>query len=128
METIIWTCPTCSTENYAEKTETTSMCAGCRGKFEVSKFSRILTDEDILRNHGYKTPEKTLTTVANIVLWVNIVACVILFIVAVIIEMPILLVAPPFLLIAPILFWAFTKVFVNISNSLKEINQKLKSE
>jgi len=86
-------------------------------------------------NKASNAPEKTLTTVANIVLWVNIVACVILFIVAVIIEMPILLLAAPFLLFTPIVVWAFTRVFVNISNSnadisntLKEINQKMKSE
>jgi len=46
-----------------------------------------------------------------------------------------LLLAIPLLLFVPLLFWAFTRVFVNISNSnadisktLKEINQKLKSE
>jgi len=77
------------------------------------------------------TPEATLTTIANIILWVNIILCVILAIVAIAIaedtgdeSVLLLLLAIPLLLFVPLLFWAFARVFVNISNTLKEINQK----
>jgi len=138
-ETIIWCCPYCLTDNQIDDAGV-YLCVNCRGKYRISPDGKItpaggVSEEaknasiapETVQNTP-NTPEKTLTTIANIVLWVNIIACVILFIVVVANEMPILLVAIPLLLITPILFWAFTSVFVNISNTLKEINQKLKSE
>ena len=67
--------------------------------------------------------ETTLKVIAQVVLWVGIVLSIILFI-AGIAESPVLLLGIPIILLPSIVTWAFTKVFSNISLTLKEINEK----
>lgn len=76
--------------------------------------------------------EKTLSIVANIVLWMGIVSSIILFIVAIIYlddydtrdygVMLLIAIIPSVL--STLIIWALLKVFCNISLNLKEINSK----
>jgi len=98
--------------------------------------------EKIIKRINDLSPEKTLKTIAQITLWFGIVVSTILFLIGlfVIIDdltelwitdldavegllllLPILIVLPTTLVI-----WASLRVSANISNSLKEINQKTK--
>jgi Zn-dependent protease with chaperone function len=78
--------------------------------------------------------ETVLTIIAKIMLWLGIITSIILFIIGIILsiideEIGVLLILSS-LIVLPTSFltWAFLKVIVNISNSLKELNQKTKNE
>jgi len=72
--------------------------------------------------------EKMLKIIADVVLYIGIIASIILFLVAVIEEIYGLLLAILVVMPTSLVTWASLRVFVNISNSLKEINQKTKNE
>lgn len=80
-----------------------------------------------------KTPEETLSVIAKAVLWIGIATCVI-FIIGGIDNLTdfnetmgiIYIALGLFILVASIVTWAALKVLFNISNNLRQINQKTK--
>lgn len=81
-------------------------------------------------------PEQTLDFFANLILWVSIAVGALVVIIGIFaaLEMkdlnsPIVLVGAiitaVLLVVYPLIIWAFTRVFVNISNTLMKINAKL---
>ena len=75
-----------------------------------------------------KTPEEALEIIAKIVLWAGIIGSIVLFFIAVGGEEFMSLLLILILLPTSLAVWASLRVFANISNSLKEINKKMKSE
>jgi len=77
-----------------------------------------------------KTPESVLEIVAKVTLWLGIIASGILSLLGLIILVEYhdwsLFLLSLFLLPISVTTWAFLRVIANISNSLKEINQKTK--
>jgi len=131
-KTITWHCY-CGTENQAESAGI-NQCKKCEKWYGVSPDGDLLIDGKIVRRAGQHTngrnsnaPEQTLSTIATITLGIGIIASIILFFVG-ISEEPLLLLGIPIFMLPILMYWAFVKVFVNISMSLKEINQKTKSE
>ena len=134
---IIWTCP-CSAENHAViiigQHAIDCECEKCFGNFKISFNGNVISR--IEKKTGSKTgsaPEKILETFANVILIIGIIAGVVLFCVGIwsFIDfggygLLFVLGAVLVVLIAAVQ-WAFVRVFVNISNSLKEINRKTKN-
>jgi len=122
-----WHCRYCGAENHTGTG--TSYCEKCKRGHQILPNGKIIgLFEGASENTFEYTPENTLNIIAKIMLWLGIIASVIVFIVALVEEMYILLLAIPFVFLPCLITWASLRVKVNISNSLKEINQKMKSE
>ena len=89
-----------------------------------------------LKNNIKSMPEQTLTFFANLMLWASIAVCVLCVLFGVIALVTItdangpiafagMFISAIVILVYALIVWAFTRVFVNISNTLKTINAKL---
>jgi len=125
MEKINWHCGYCGTENQTNLGQ--NYCEKCKRGHQILPDGKVVELFEKKSSGSRNTPEQTLSVIATITLWIGILGCVIISIAALAEENPLLLLAN--LIFLPLLmFWAFVKVFVNISMSLKEINQKMKNE
>ena len=123
---ITWRCipPSCRAENYAD-------AAGLVSCSECGKYYTLSSDGKVEFYHASKDSsddEKILKITANIVLWLGLIATLVLGLIAVGTEMFELLAIVPVVLLTSIGTWAFFRVIANISSSLKDLNQKMKSE
>jgi len=153
-----WICRYCGTENQTEAG--TIPCKKCGNEHDVSlngEVRKLLpnTPKDDrkhevslngeVRKLGQTAtlsniPEKTLETIAQIVLWIGILAGIILFFIGVTsfnetrnawgqVQQTTgwaQLFMSVWVILISVTSWAFLRVIANISNSLKEINQKTK--
>ena len=92
-----------------------------------------------LKNNIKSMPEQTLTFFANLMLWASIVVCVLCVLFGVIALVTIndasgpiafagMFISAIVILVYALIVWAFTRVFVNISNTLKTINAKIPAQ
>jgi len=134
---IIWTCP-CSAENHAEivigQHAIDCECERCFERFKISFNGNIISRTE--KRPSGKTgsaPEKILETFANVILIIGIIAGVILFCVGIwsVIDFGeyglLFVLGAVLVVLISAVQWAFVRVFVNISNSLKDINRKTRS-
>ena len=92
-----------------------------------------------LKNNIKSMPEQTLTFFANLMLWASIAVCALCMIFGIIALVAItdangpiafagMFISAIVILVYALIVWAFTRVFVNISNTLKTINAKLPAQ
>ena len=92
-----------------------------------------------IKNNIKSMPEQTLTFFANLMLWASIAVCALCMIFGIIALVAIndangpiafagMFISAIVILVYALIVWAFTRVFVNISNTLKTINAKLPAQ
>ena len=93
----------------------------------------------MIKNNIKSMPEQTLEFFANLLLWISIAVCALCMIFGIIALVAIndangpiafagMFIIAIVILVHALIVWAFTRVFVNISNTLKTINAKLPAQ
>jgi len=118
-KSISWQCD-CGDEIRSEKMGVIKVCNTCGKHYKVSR------EGEVFMNTSTNSPEAILGIIAQVTLWIGIIASLIWLIVALAEEMYILLLVSPIIFLLCLVTWASLRVKVNISNSLKEIVQKMK--
>lgn len=127
-----WTCENCDTVNEGN-TEVCIECGLYKDSFNIEKMERIVVDNTkdnelgamTNANHTtYNNSEKILAIIASITLWGGMIISVICIIGGIAAEEVFILMSFIPVLLTTLVTWAIIKVLCNISNNLREINQK----